>query len=474
MAYIKGIARDQGSLFPVSLEEAIPLDHLVRVIDAYVSLLDLKELGFDKAVLKGNGRPPYDPADLLKLYLYGYFLSIRSSRRLEAECQRNIEVMWLLNQLAPDFKTLCDFRRDNGAAFAATCRCFVLFCREVGLIAGKLVAIDGSKFKAVASKRRHMSLKHLKRDEAVLDKKISRYLEELDQTDKDDADQPVDKTKIKAALARLNNKRDNNLSRQQVMEALEIEQFVSTESDAQMMRAPQGMAVAYNVQTAVDAEHCLIVHYEVTQDHDDRKQLEPMSKAAKEVLQQSELTVVADAGYSYGKQLQACDDAGITVYVPVNRTVNTRGGEVKFFDRTRFNYDAEKDHYRCPNGNFVTLREKTNGLRVYNAKASDCAQCPLKNQCTDALSRQITRHAHEAAFERAEQRMQAHPEMMVARRSTVEHPFGNLKQWIMGTGRFLLKQLKGARTEMALAVLAHNFKRAINVMGARNMMAAMG
>lgn len=473
MAYIKGIARDQSSLFPVSLEEAIPVDHLVRVIDAFVSPLDLQELRFDKAVPKGNGRPPYDPADLLKLFLYGYFLSIRSSRRLEAECLRNIEVMWLLNQLAPDFKTLCDFRRANGAAFAATCRVFVLFCREEGLIAGKLVAIDGSKFKAVASKRRHMSLKHLKRDEDVLDKKIARYLAELDQADKDDADQPVDKTKIKAALARLNNQRDNNLTRQEVMKALDVEQFISTESDAQMMRAPQGMAVAYNVQTAVDAEHSLILHYEVTQDHDDRKQLEPMAKAAKEVLQQAELTVVADAGYSYGKQLQACDDADITAYVPVNRTVNTRGGDVKFFDRTRFTFDAEGDRYTCPNGNLLTLTQVNKGLRIYHAEVGDCSRCPLKSQCTDATRRQLSRHAHEAAFERAEQRMQAHPEMMVARRSIVEHPFGNLKQWVMATGRFLLKQLVGARTEMALAVLAHNFKRVVNILGVRSMMARM-
>lgn len=457
----------------MSLEESIPADHLVRVIDAYVTQLDLRELGFDKAVLKGNGRPPYDPADLLKLYLYGYFLSIRSSRRLEAECLRNIEVMWLLNQLAPDFKTIADFRRDNGAAFAAICRVFILFCREVGLIAGKLVAIDGSKFKAVASKRRHMSLKHLKRDEEILDKKITQYLAELDRADKDDTDQPVDKQKIKAALARLSNKRDNNLTRQQVMKALEVEQFISTESDARMMRAPQGMAVAYNVQTAVDAENGLILHHEVTQDSDDRKQLEPMAKAAKEVLQQSELTVVADAGYSYGKQFQACEDAGITAYVPLNRTINNYGGGVELFDRTRFIYEAQEDQYRCPNDKLLKRTQWNHGLRIYHALPSDCAQCPLKSQCTDAIRRTLTRHAHEAAFERMEQRMQAHPEKMVERRSIVEHPFGNLKQWIMGNGRFLLRQLKGARTEMSLAVLAHNFKRAINVLGAREMIAKM-
>ena len=470
MAYIQGESRNQTSLFPVSIDEVIPEDHLVRVIDAYVSRLDLRVLGFDKAIPKGNGRPPYNPADLLKLYIYGYFQRIRSSRRLEAECQRNIEVMWLLNRLAPDFKTIADFRKDNATAFSATCRAFVQFCRSAGLVKGDLVAIDGSKFKAVASARRHISVKHLKRDQEKLDRRIAKYLEDLDSADRDENEEVVDRSAVKTVLEKLTAKRADNLTCQALMDELQITQFISTESDARMMRAPQGMAVAYNVQTAVDAENSLIVHHEVTQDGDDRKQLEPMAKATQEVLEQPNLTVTADAGYSSGAHFQACDEAGITAYVPINRTINSKVEEPSFFPREDFAYDRESDRYQCPTGHLLTLVQLNNGKRFYRASADACGSCALKNQCTKARYRSITRHAHEDAFERMALRMQAHPEMVEARRSIVEHPFGNLKQWIYGNGRFLLRQLKGARTEMALAVNAYNLKRAINVLGLRRMM----
>lgn len=240
------------------------------------------------------------------------------------------------------------------------------------------------------------------------------------------------------------------------------------------MRTHKGPRVAYNVQTAVDAEHCLILHHEVTQDSDDRKQLEPMAKAAKEQLQQDELTVTADAGYSNGKQFQACEDENITVYVPPNRSSNSCGKEQAFFDRTVFTYDVAQDRYQCPAGKWLTLKQTSKGDRIYQAAVSDCAACPLKAQCTEAKRRYVSRHAHEEAFERMERRMQAHPEMMVSRRSIVEHPFGNLKQWLFGNARFLLRQLEGTRAEMALAVNAYNLKRAINVLGARQLMALMG
>lgn len=474
MAYIQGESRSQTSLFPVSLEELIPEDHLVRVIDLYVAKLDLVQLGFDKALPKGTGRPSYDPADQLKLYLYGYFQRIRSSRRLEVECQRNIEVMWLINRLKPDFKTIADFRKNNKPAFVATCRAFVQFCRTAGLIAGELVAIDGSKFQAVASSRRHMSLKRLKHQEQKLDKRIAQYLAELDEADKTEADEVVDRSAVKTALVQLEVRHSNNLTCQALMKSMELEQFNTHESDARMMRTHKGPRVAYNVQTAVDAEHCLILHHEVTQDSDDRKQLEPMAKVAKEHLQQDELTVTADAGYSNGKQFQACEDENITVYVPPNRSGNSSGKEKEFFDRTVFTYDASQDRYQCPAGKWLTLKQTSKGDRIYQAAISDCAGCPLKAQCTEARRRYVSRHAHEEAFERMERRMQAHPEMMVSRRSIVEHPFGNLKQWLFGNARFLLRQLEGTRAEMALAVHAYNLKRAINVLGARQLMALMG
>jgi transposase len=468
MAYIQGESRSQTSLFPVSLEELIPEDHLVRVIDLYVSKLDLLQLGFDKALPKGTGRPSYDPADQLKLYLYGYFQRIRSSRRLEAECHRNIEVMWLINRLKPDFKTIADFRKDNKPAFVATCRAFVQFCRTAGLIAGELVAIDGSKFQAVASARRHLNLKQLKRQEEKLDKRIAQYLAELDEADKAEVSEVIDRSAVKTALAKLEIRKQDNQSCQVLMNALGVEQFNTHESDARMMRTPKGARVAYNVQTAVDAEHCLILHHEVTQDSDDRKQLEPMAKAAKEQLQQEQLTVTADAGYSNGKQFQACEDASITAYVPLQRSLNSTDQE--FFARDAFAYDAKQDRYQCPAGKWLTLKQLNKGDRIYQAAVSDCAACPLKSRCTKAQRRYVTRHAHEEAFERMEQRMLAHPEMMVNRRSIVEHPFGNLKQWLFGNGRFLLRQLQGARAEMALAVNAYNLKRAFSVLGARRMM----
>jgi transposase len=468
MAYIQGESRSQTSLFPVSLEELIPEDHLVRVIDLYVSKLDLLQLGFDKALPKRTGRPSYDPADQLKLYLYGYFQRIRSSRRLEAECQRNIEVMWLINRLKPDFKTIADFRKDNKPAFVATCRAFVQFCRTAGLIAGELVAIDGSKFQAVASARRHLNLKQLKRQEEKLDKRIAQYLAELDEADKAEVSEVIDRSAVKTALAKLEIRKQDNQSCQMLMNALGVEQFNTHESDARMMRTPKGARVAYNVQTAVDAEHCLILHHEVTQDSDDRKQLEPMAKAAKEQLQQEQLTVTADAGYSNGKQFQACEDASITAYVPLQRSLNPTDQE--FFARDDFAYDAEQDRYQCPAGKWLTLKQLNKGDRIYQAATSDCAACPLKSRCTKAQRRYVMRHAHEEAFERMEQRMRAHPQMMINRRSIVEHPFGNLKQWLFGNGRFLLRQLEGARAEMALAVNAYNLKRAVSVLGARRMM----
>lgn len=468
MTYIQGESRNQTSLFPVSIDELIPDDHLVRVIDAYIARLDLKVLGFEKAELKGKGRPPYNPADLLKLYIYGYFYQIRSSRRLEAECQRNVEVMWLLNRLAPDFKTIADFRKDNAVAFSATCRAFVQFCRGAGLVKGELVAIDGSKFRAVASNRRHVSSKHLKRDLEKLDNRIARYLAELDETDQSDSTEKVDSNSVRAALATLQSKRADNLTAQALMGDLDVSQIIVGEDEAKMMRAPQGHFAGYNVQSAVDAEHGLIVHHEVTQDSDDRRQLAPMATSTQQVLDQEDLTVTADAGYSNGEHFQACEDAGVTAIVPINRV--NRSAEDAQFCAADFKYDADANVYQCPAGQLLTLTQLNKGMAVYHAQASACGSCALKGSCTKAKRRSLKRHRHESAFERMVERLKANPDMMIKRRSTVEHPFGNLKQWAMGTGRFLLRQLQGARTEMALAVTSYNLKRAFNILGARRML----
>ncbi|PWU30837.1 IS1182 family transposase [Pseudomonas sp. RW407] len=472
MGYIRGEGRDQGSLFPVCLDELVPEEHLVRVIEAYVARLDLHRLGFSKARASKVGRPAYDPADLLKLYLYGYFHRIRSSRRLEAECQRNVEVMWLLGQLVPDFKTIADFRKDNGVAFQATCRAFVQFCRQVGLIGGQLVAIDGSKFQAVASRRKHLSLARLKRQQARLEAEIARYLSDLDEADRAEAGEGIDRGAVKTALEQLQARHADNLTCQVLMQAQGLEQFVIGESDAQLMRTQQGARVAYNVQSAVDDKHCLVLHHEVTRDGNDTRQLQPMAEASQAVLAQAQLTVTADAGYSNGEQFHACEEAGITAYVPLNRGINNHGKGMELFDRSIFTYDAEHDRYQCPAGQWLLLKQVRGMERIY-AISGDCCACPLQSRCTNSKRRHLTRHAHESAFERMQQRLKARPDMMAKRRSIVEHPFGNLKQWIFGNGRFLLRQLGGASTEMALAVQAYNLKRAIQVLGARRLIELM-
>lgn len=334
-----------------------------------------------------------------------------------------------------------------------------------------MVAIDGSKFQAATSARRHLHLKQLKREEEKLDKRIARYLAELDEADKDEAGEVINRGAIKTALAQLEVRKQDNQSCQVLMNTLGVEQFNTHESDARMMHTSTGSRVAYNVQTAVDAEHCLILHHEVTQDSDDRKQLEPMAKAAQAQLDQETLVVTADAGYSNGKHFQACEDASITAYVPLQRSFNPV--DQTFFARHDFAYDAEQDRYECPAGKWLTLKQLNKGDRIYQSAISDCAICPLKQKCTKAQRRYFMRNAHEEAFERMSKRMQAHPNMMVRRRSIVEHPFGNLKQWLLGNARFLLRQLAGVKAEMAIAVTAYNLKRAISVLGVRRMMDIM-
>lgn len=466
MGFVQGESRSQGALFPVTLEELIAADHLVRVIDLWVDRVDVARLGFAKAQPKGTGRPPYDPADLLKLYLYGYLNRIRSSRKLERESHRNIEVLWLLKRLTPDFKTIANFRRENGAAFAAACRAFVGFCRGERLICGELVALDGSKFLAVASKRRVVSRKKLARQVAALDTDIARYLAELEVADAaEQSDTVPDARALRDTLARLKDKHDDAATAAALMAEMGIDQHVQGEAEARLMKTAQGPTrVAYNVQSVVDAEHGLILHHEVTQDASDNRQLAPMAQAAKAVLEQDTLVVVADAGYSNGEQLATCTEVGITAFVPPNRAINNQG-DGSFFPKSDFTFDAEQDCYRCPAGEALQRKQVMNKDRptIYTTMA--CPECPLKSRCTQARQRFVSRHFDEVTFEQAQARCASHPEMMKRRREIVEHPFGNLKERIFGNARFLLRGLGGVSGEMALAVLAYNFKRVTNILG---------
>lgn len=465
MGYVGGEARGQSTLFPVVLDELVGADHPVRVIDAYVVGLDLGVLGFAKAQPAATGRPAYDPADLLRLYLYGYLNQVRSSRRLERECGRNVEVMWLLNRLVPDHKTIAEFRRVNAAAFKAVCRAFVRFCAQAKLIGGQWVAIDGSKFQAVASKRAVVNEAMLKEQLRAIDRQVQTYLETLDRADEAEGAQGADREAVRAALVKLRERRADVASTAAVLEELGEKQHVVGEADAKLMATAEGPAkVAYNVQTAVDAENKLVVHHEVTSETNDQRSLLPMAQAVKQALSQDRLNVVADAGYSNGEQAKGCEEAGITPYVPVQRSKNSQGGGA-YFERSAFEYDKSSDSYRCPAGEVLKRKTIATVDRLVLYTTSACGGCALKPQCTAAKQRWVSRHFEEEAFERMRERLAAHPLAMALRRETAEHPFANLKHGIFGNGRFLMRGLAGASGEMALAVLAYNFKRALKLLG---------
>ena len=439
MGFIEGEARGQGSLFPASLEELIPQDHFCRVIEAFVNRLDMRGLGFERAEAADTGRPGYDPRDLLKLYLYGYLQQIRSSRRLENECRRNVELMWLLGRLCPDHKSIAEFRRMHRQAVTEVGTELVRFASSVGLIRGEWIAIDGSKFRAVSS----ISSVH----ERVA---VERYLESLETADREDEPR-VENSAVAAALEKLRR---------------------HVEPEAGFMKTAQGMLPAYNVQTAVDAEHGLIVAQQVSDEPNDTRSLLPMAEAAQRALGEGRplLKVVADAGYSNGEQAAACESKGILPHVPAHRGVNVQGGG-KLFDRTAFRYQEQNNTMLCPAGHTLRSNGRNGRSIVYLARAEDCGGCALKPQCTVSPRRTVKRHVHEAALQRMQQR--ATPAAMRLRRCTVEHPFANLKYGIFGHPRFLLRGLEGTRTEIAIAVIAYNLKRMLKIIGGTALRAAL-
>ena len=461
MGYIFGEDRTQASLLPARVEDYVAADAPVRVIDAFVDGLDLACLGFGRAVPAATGRPGYDPRELLKLYVWGYFNELRSSRRPERACLRDVEAMWLLCKLAPDFKTIADFRRDNGAAIVGACRAFVLLCRDAGLFAGRLVAFDGSKFRAAASRKKVVGRREIAEETARLDRRIAAYLAGLDAAD---AAEPGDAPEaMEAALAALCARRDD-LDR--LAARLDDEgrtTLVEGEDDARPMRTGRGPnPPSYNVQTVVDTETSLIVHHDVTDEATDRRLLHPMARAAKDSLGVEALTVVADKGFDNGEHASACERDGTTACVPAQRAVNNQG-DGTLFDRTAFVYYPETDTYRCPGGRKLVRKQLNRKERLVTYASRDCSGCDLKARCTNVERRFVKRHLNEDAMARMAAR--ATPEMMHVRRCTAEHPFGTIKRTMAG-GRFLTRNLKGTRTEMALSVLAYNIRRAIGIRGA--------
>ena len=435
MAYIEGEAREQGTMFPVTLEELIPEDHLCRVIDAFVDRVDMLVVKFVRAEAAETGRPGYDPRDLLKLYLYGYLQQVRSSRRLEAECKRNVEVMWLLRRLRPDHKSIAEFRRQNSAAITETCAELVSFARKVGLVKGEWVAIDGSKFQAVSSAERVAQREAAKR-----------YLDKMEAADQEEEQNAVviDPLAVAEALKKLQQ---------------------DAEPEAGFMRTRQGILPAYNLQTAVDCEHDLVVAQQVTSRANDSGSLLTMAEAAKAAVgNPAVLHVVADAGYSNGEQAAQCEQRGILPHVPANRSLNNQGNGQQF-DRSQFCYDATTDTFLCPAGQSLTRQglQPDRHRLIYRASAKACGACPLKTACTQAARRTVYRHLYEEALQRMQQRASA--EAMRLRRRCAEHPFATLKYRILGHPRLLLRGLAGARSEIGLAILAYNLNRMLKIMG---------
>ena len=473
--FIEGESRAQATLFPERLDDWIAEDNPVRAVDAFIDELDLAELGFEGAEPAATGRPAYHPGTLLKIYIYGYLNRIASSRRLERETQRNLELIWLTGRLTPDFKTIADFRRDNGPGIRQACRQFVLLCREIGLFEQALVAIDGSKFKAVNNRDKNFTPHKLKARQQQLDQSIARYLADLDRADRDPSLVPEERAehlREKLATVRAQMQKLEVIGRQ--LAGAPDQQVSLTDPDARSMATSgrgTGM-VGYNVQASVDAKHHLIVAHEVTNEGHDRAQLTKMAQQTRETLGAKDLTVLADRGYFSGEEILKCEQAGMTPLVPKPITSNsTANGR---FDKRDFQYDAKRDRYRCPAGQYAIRRFTSieNGMAIHKYWSSACPKCLIRSACTTSTYRRLGRWEHEEVVERMQWRLDRMPEAGRLRRQTVEHAFGTFKSW-MGATHFLTKTLPRVRTEMSLQVLAYNLKRVIQILGVQPLIAAM-
>ena len=473
--FVEGVDRSQSTLFPDNLDDYIAEDNPVRVVDVFVDELDLKQLGFEGAEPEATGRPAYHPATLLKIYIYGYLNRIQSSRRLERETQRNVELIWLTGRLSPDFKTIADFRKDNGQAIKPVCREFVVVCRSLNLFSEAIVAIDGSKFKAVNNRDKNFTERKLKARMQQLEESVARYLADLDRADRDPTavtDARVEHLQHKVEAVKAQMQRLTQIGEQ--LAGAPDGQVSLTDPDARSM-ATSGRGtgiVGYNVQTAVDAKNHLIVAHEVTNVGHDRTQLSSMAKQTREAVGGDKLTAVADRGYFKGEEILECERAGITALVSKPQTSNNQAkGQ---FDKRDFRYIPADDEYECPAGQRAIWRFTTveNGQTLHKYWSSACPRCPIKAQCTTGEYRRVARWEHEHVLDAMQARLNQMPQASRLRRQTVEHPFGTLKAW-MGATHFLTKTLPRVSTEMSLHVLAYNLKRAMQVIGIVPLMNAM-
>jgi transposase len=472
--FICGTDRSQGTMFPAQLEEYVAEDNPVRVIDFFADQLDLLELGFGGVNPKEMGRPAYHPAVMLKVYIYGYLNRVQSSRRLERECQRNVEVMWLTGCLAPDFKTIADFRKDNGPAIRKVCREFIVVCGRAGLLAATAVAIDGSKFKAVNSRDRNFTKAKVAGRLEQIEASIERYLSELETADRHPSTPEIKVTRLKDKVGRLKQEIARMKAIGAELAQAEDTQISLTDPDARSMQGTGKSTgiVGYNVQCAVETKHHLIVAHEVTNAVNDRHQLSGMAQKAKEALGAETIEALADRGFYDSKELLACDQAGITAYVP--RCLTSGAKADGRFGKQDFVYKADEDVYLCPAGERLTYRfsREEAGKILHRYWTSACPSCPMKDKCTPSKQRRVSRWEHEATLDAVQGRLDRKPDIMTVRRSTVEHAFGTLKFW-MGSVHFLMKRLRNVRTEMSLHVLSYNMKRAMNILTVPGLLQAM-
>jgi transposase len=474
--FVEGVDRRQTTLLPDCVDDYVAEENPVRAIEAFVDALELAALGFEGAVPEATGRPAYHPATLLKIYLYGYLNRIQSSRRLERETRRNLELMWLTGRLAPDFKTIADFRKDNGSAIRATCRQFVLLCRELDLFSEAVVAVDGSKFKAVNNRDKNFTPYKLQKRIEQIEASVARYLAAMEAADRhEDEVLRAKSARLKEKIASLREQVQRFRDMEPAVRAAPDQQISLTDPDARSM-ATSGKGtgiVGYNVQAAVDTRHHLIVAHEVTNVGHDRAQLSGMSEQAREAMGHEALIVLADRGYFDGEEILACEQAGNTPLVPKPLTSGAKADGR--FGKQDFVYLPEQDAYRCPAGETMKWwfnRIDENGKLLRHYWTTKCPDCPLKAKCTPAKLRRITRWEHEGVLDAVQRRLDQQPDAMRVRRQTAEHPFGTLKAW-MGATHFLTRTLNRVSTEMSLHVLAYNMKRVFAIRGVGPLIAAI-
>ncbi len=474
MPHIAGHDRSQTLLLPESVDDYVGPDNPVRFIDAFVDGLDLAAAGFTGVFAKETGRPGYAPPDLLKLYVYGYLNRVRSSRRLETETHRNIEVIWLLRHLKPDFKTIADFRRINHKAFRPVFRQFVLLCRQLDLFGKELLAVDGTRIKAVNNKDRNFTRASLAQFIKLADAKLDDYLQRLDQGDQ--TENGTIGSRVKNLAEKIEAIRKRRTRCQEMLAELDRtgeDQISLTDPDSRAMAAHTRVAVGYNVQVAVDTKHKLIVEQQVTNQVVDMGLLTQTAEPAKEALGVETIAVVADKGYFKIEDIEACEKAGIEPYVPRPQ----RGPSVKagLFRKDEFRYDADEDSYICPAGQRLHPYSSSllRGLKKINyVNKLACDDCAIRSRCTRGPFRAVSRLENEAVLDRMQARLAKRPDVLDRRRETVEHPFGSIKQW-MNQGAFLMRGLEKVRAEFSLTALAYNLRRVLNLVEFRVLMTAL-